>query len=425
MIGHVAFEVSDLARSARFYDAIFYALGARRMFESDGRDRLRPRPRAVLDRRSRAARRPPATATSRCRRRGAPRSTARMRPGWSTAAATTARPARDPSTARRTTPATSSTPTACGSSSWPARADDRRALARRARSSPPSPPHPRRCTEQVPTRLVVVAYALALLCAIAPLAVLGAGFAGAVLFTRGRRGTGVGVVAVAVLCAALGIVAAAANPGRAQRLRRPRESCAAQRRLRNSSTRSLGCPDDPSTTVVQASRAVREIAPLAVPIRLRMPVERAQPPGEGPCSRSDLHRRPAGEPLGLVVAGCIAAVLVPASAQAAAEDRRDAVARGGDGHRRRLRAGPAPARQRLDGTAGFGYLTPSEITLIPACGTAFVDVSCTDSPGADIRAFSIGDEAQGSGACPTIFDVEHGGGRDRQALVRRPATRCC
>ena len=53
MIVHVAFEVSDLARSARFYDAIFYALGARRMFESERRDRLRPRPRAVLDRRPR------------------------------------------------------------------------------------------------------------------------------------------------------------------------------------------------------------------------------------------------------------------------------------------------------------------------------------------------------------------------------------
>lgn len=36
MIVHVAFEVSDLARSARFYDAIFYSLGARRMFESGG-----------------------------------------------------------------------------------------------------------------------------------------------------------------------------------------------------------------------------------------------------------------------------------------------------------------------------------------------------------------------------------------------------
>ena len=35
MIDHVGFEVSDLRRSARFYDAIFFALGARRMFESE------------------------------------------------------------------------------------------------------------------------------------------------------------------------------------------------------------------------------------------------------------------------------------------------------------------------------------------------------------------------------------------------------
>lgn len=35
MIDHVGFEVSDLGRSARFYDAIFYALGARRMFETE------------------------------------------------------------------------------------------------------------------------------------------------------------------------------------------------------------------------------------------------------------------------------------------------------------------------------------------------------------------------------------------------------
>jgi catechol 2,3-dioxygenase-like lactoylglutathione lyase family enzyme len=35
VIDHVGFEVADLGRSARFYDALFYALGARRMFESD------------------------------------------------------------------------------------------------------------------------------------------------------------------------------------------------------------------------------------------------------------------------------------------------------------------------------------------------------------------------------------------------------
>lgn len=35
MIDHVGFEVAELARSARFYDAVFFALGARRMFESE------------------------------------------------------------------------------------------------------------------------------------------------------------------------------------------------------------------------------------------------------------------------------------------------------------------------------------------------------------------------------------------------------
>ena len=35
MLDHVGFEVSDLTGSARFYDAVFYALGVRRMLESD------------------------------------------------------------------------------------------------------------------------------------------------------------------------------------------------------------------------------------------------------------------------------------------------------------------------------------------------------------------------------------------------------
>jgi catechol 2,3-dioxygenase-like lactoylglutathione lyase family enzyme len=35
VIDHVGFEVADLGRSAPFYDAIFFALGARRMFESE------------------------------------------------------------------------------------------------------------------------------------------------------------------------------------------------------------------------------------------------------------------------------------------------------------------------------------------------------------------------------------------------------
>ena len=35
MIDHIGFEVSDLARSARFYDAIFFALGIRRLLDSE------------------------------------------------------------------------------------------------------------------------------------------------------------------------------------------------------------------------------------------------------------------------------------------------------------------------------------------------------------------------------------------------------
>jgi catechol 2,3-dioxygenase-like lactoylglutathione lyase family enzyme len=35
MIDHIGFEVSDLERSARFYDAVFFSIGARRMLASE------------------------------------------------------------------------------------------------------------------------------------------------------------------------------------------------------------------------------------------------------------------------------------------------------------------------------------------------------------------------------------------------------
>ena len=35
MIDHVGFEVSDLHRSAAFYDVLFFALGGRRMHETE------------------------------------------------------------------------------------------------------------------------------------------------------------------------------------------------------------------------------------------------------------------------------------------------------------------------------------------------------------------------------------------------------
>ncbi len=34
MIDHIGFEVSDLERSGRFYDAVFFALGVRRLHEN-------------------------------------------------------------------------------------------------------------------------------------------------------------------------------------------------------------------------------------------------------------------------------------------------------------------------------------------------------------------------------------------------------
>jgi catechol 2,3-dioxygenase-like lactoylglutathione lyase family enzyme len=35
VIDHIGFEVSDLTRSGRFYDAVLYALGARRLVQSE------------------------------------------------------------------------------------------------------------------------------------------------------------------------------------------------------------------------------------------------------------------------------------------------------------------------------------------------------------------------------------------------------
>lgn len=106
------------------------------------------------------------------------------------------------------------------------------AKKKRARRSPPSPstadaapapalvpkpkpepepkrepePGPVRDPQDIPPRFVAIAYVLAAICYIAPLAILGAGFAGAVLIRRGRTGPGAGVVAVAVVCAVAGVL---------------------------------------------------------------------------------------------------------------------------------------------------------------------------------------------------------------------------
>ena len=101
MIDHIGFEVSDLARSARFYDAVFFALGARRMVESEHAVAYGVNgPQVWIVVRGRAAGaglRPPRAARRAARRR----STRRTRRAWPTAAPTTGRRACARSTGAR------------------------------------------------------------------------------------------------------------------------------------------------------------------------------------------------------------------------------------------------------------------------------------------------------------------------------------
>lgn len=57
-----------------------------------------------------------------------------------------------------------------------------------------------------PTRIVVVAYLLALVCMLAPLALIGALFAGVALMRRGRPLDGAGVIVVAIAATTFGIL---------------------------------------------------------------------------------------------------------------------------------------------------------------------------------------------------------------------------
>jgi hypothetical protein len=54
--------------------------------------------------------------------------------------------------------------------------------------------------------VVVVAYLLAVVCLLAPLAIIGAVFAGIVLARRNRARDGVQVIILGVACTALGLV---------------------------------------------------------------------------------------------------------------------------------------------------------------------------------------------------------------------------
>lgn len=76
-------------------------------------------------------------------------------------------------------------------------------------SPEPQAPEDQRLEEpplQDPSRLVVVAYLLAAVCVLVPLALVGALFAGFALARRNRPRDGAGVIAVALLATALGVV---------------------------------------------------------------------------------------------------------------------------------------------------------------------------------------------------------------------------
>lgn len=61
--------------------------------------------------------------------------------------------------------------------------------------------------EQDPIRIVVVAYLLALVCMLAPLALIGGLFAGVALMRRNRPVDGAGVIVVALAATAFGVLA--------------------------------------------------------------------------------------------------------------------------------------------------------------------------------------------------------------------------
>ncbi|MEY2441671.1 MAG: hypothetical protein QOJ46_1097 [bacterium] len=78
--------------------------------------------------------------------------------------------------------------------------------AEKPEPEPRAEPRPTRAQQELPPRLIAIAYAIALVCVVAPPAILGAGFAGAVLIRSGRPRPGAGVIATALLCSGLGVL---------------------------------------------------------------------------------------------------------------------------------------------------------------------------------------------------------------------------
>src|ERR1044072_5151482 len=102
----------------------------------------------------------------------------------------------------------------------------------------------------------------------------------------------------------------------------------------------------------------------------------------------------------LVLVGCVAAVLGPATAQAAPGiDVTPAVASGSEVALGDVAQGQLVLTNHSTPPEDGGYITVSELTLVPSCGAELADRNCVIAPGPDVGTITIGDSADGSSAC--------------------------
>ena len=102
----------------------------------------------------------------------------------------------------------------------------------------------------------------------------------------------------------------------------------------------------------------------------------------------------------IVVAGCVAAVLVPATAQAAPGiDVTPAVATGSQVALGDVAEGQLVLTNHSTAPEDGGYITVTELSLVPSCGTELADRNCVLPPGPDLGTITVDDSAGASGAC--------------------------
>jgi hypothetical protein len=102
----------------------------------------------------------------------------------------------------------------------------------------------------------------------------------------------------------------------------------------------------------------------------------------------------------IVLAGCLAAVLVAPAAQAAPGiDVTPIVASGSQVALGDVAQGQLVLTNHSTAPEDGGYITVSELTLVPSCGAELADRNCVIAPGPDLGMITIGDSGEGSGAC--------------------------